>query len=500
MTSRAPNRAILGSVVDDEGAQPAARPEIHGAEPPPPPDQGDGAGTLAPPSSAPPPRFETWWTIVASILLVALAVLVVAGKRGAGLQTTGIDPLKAFDRMVQREASEPPLSRAVAADAERTLKVLIVDGKQPTVVANGARARLVIVLGESGRWAEAQPYLLWSDHASLIPVVTCAYGSGDETCATPSACDDAHLAALETLAGPWAARRACKAAAHRRGDAATGAKLSEGPAEYARRMVWPDLQFVLSAVLALAGIVAGGILVRAWRGSPAPPPAPPPAPWTVAELYAALVRCAALPLLCGIVIAIVLVALKLPYDPTVGIALYLFGWGWVARLVFKRFGLSWTDALFAGRGERGAKTGVVVLFTMAAIGLDRVGHFAIRYAGGGLGLRSPWSDQFPPETAQFSMRLIGVILEIVILAPLVEELVCRRVIFAAFRQRWRFGFAALASAVIFAAPHAYSAVGMLALLWTGLVTAWAYDRTANLWPGLLVHAANNALAVLFSLT
>ncbi len=473
---------------------------MDGAEPPPPPDQGDGAGTLAPPSGVAPPRFETWWTIVASILLVALAALVVAGKRGAGLETTGIDPLKAFDRTVQREPSEPPLPRAVAADAEHTLKVLIADGKQPTVVANGARARLAIVLGESGRWAEAQPYLLWSDHASLIPVVTCAYGSGAKTCATPSACDDANLAALETIAGSWAARRACKAAAHRRGDGATGAKLNEGPAEHARRMVWLYLQFVLSAVLALAGIVAGGILVRAWRRSPAPPPAPPPAPWTAAELYAALVRCAVFPLLCGIVVAIVLAGLKLPTEPTVGIALYLFGWGWVARLVFKRFGLSWTDALFVRRGERGAQTGVVALFATAAIGLDRAGHFAIRWAGGGLGLRSPWSDQFPPQAAQFSMRLIGVILEMVILAPLVEELVCRRAIFAAFRQRWRFGLAAAASGVIFAAPHAYSAIGMLAVLWTGLVTAWAYDRTANLWPGLLVHAANNALAVLSSLT
>jgi membrane protease YdiL (CAAX protease family) len=38
------------------------------------------------------------------------------------------------------------------------------------------------------------------------------------------------------------------------------------------------------------------------------------------------------------------------------------------------------------------------------------------------------------------------------------------------------------------------------VVWTGLVTAWVYDRTANLWPSLLVHAANNTLAVLSSLT
>jgi membrane protease YdiL (CAAX protease family) len=265
-------------------------------------------------------------------------------------------------------------------------------------------------------------------------------------------------------------------------------------------MAWLNLQLVLSALLLFAGIAAGVVLVRARRRAPAPPPSSLPAPWTIAELYAALVRCAVLPLLCAMVVMIVLVASKLPYEPLFGIALYLFGWGWVARLVFRRFGLSWTDALFTRAVDRGAKTGVVALFAIAAMGLDRAGHFTIHYAAAVLGSRTPWSDQFPPQTAQVSMRLIGVILEVIILAPLIEELVCRRVIFAAFRRRWSFGWAALASAVICALPHAYSAVGTFTVMWTGLVTAWAYDRTANLWPSVLVHAANNPLAVLSGLT
>jgi len=486
--------------MDDEETQRAAKPEMDVAQPAPASDHENGEGTLAPPPEAAPKRFATWWTVVASLLLVGLEALVVAGKRGAGLQTTGTDPLKAFDGTVRRQTGDPPLPPEVAADAEHTLKALIADGKQPTAVANGARARLAIVLGESGRWVDAQPYLLWSDQASFIPVVTCAYGPDGETCARLPACDDANLAALETLAGPWAARRACKAAAHRRGDAAAAAKLNESPVEHARGMAWLNLQLVLGALLLFAGTAAGVVLVRARRRAPGPPPSPLPAPWTMAELYAALVRCAVLPLLCAMVVMIVLVASKLPYEPLFGIALYLFGWGWVARLVFRRFGLSWTDALFARGVDRAAKTGVVALFAIAAIGLDRAGHFTIRYAAGALGSRTPWSDQFPPQTAQVSMRLIGMILEVIILAPLIEELVCRRVIFAAFRRRWSFGWAALASAAIFALPHPYSAVGMLTVAWTGLVTAWAYDRTANLWPSLLVHAANNALAVLSSLT
>ncbi len=489
--------------MDGDETQGAARQEIDGPQPAPPSDLEGGAGMLAPPPAAAPRRFATWWTIVASILLVGLGVLIVAGKRGAGLRTTGTDPLKAFDHLVQSETSHPPLPPAVAADAEHTLKALITDGKQPAAVANGARARLAIVLGESGRWAEAQPYLLWSDHARLVRVGICAYGREDKFCATLSACDDTKLAALETLAGPWAARRACKAAALRRGDAAAAAKLDESPVERARRVKWSNLQLVLVALLLFAGTVAGLVLVRAQRRSPAAPPSPsppPPAPWTKAELYAALVRCAVLPLLLGIVVTSVLFALKLPARPVFGIALYLFAWAWVARLVFRRFGLSWTDALFARRGEPSTRTSVVALFAIAAIGLDRAGHSTIRYAAGALGLRTPWSDEFAPQAAQLSMRLIAMLLEVVILAPLIEELVCRRVIFAAFRRRWSFVWAALASAAIFAVPHAYSTIGTSVVVWTGLVTAWAYDRTGSLWPSLMVHASGNALAVLSGLT
>ena len=72
-------------------------------------------------------------------------------------------------------------------------------------------------------------------------------------------------------------------------------------------------------------------LVDDRRLHPATPPSPLPAPWTMGELYAALVRCAALPFLCAIVLAIVLALLKLPPEPALGIAMYLVAWGCLAR-------------------------------------------------------------------------------------------------------------------------------------------------------------------------
>src|SRR5262249_43072498 len=80
------------------------------------------------------------------------------------------------------------------------------------------------------------------------------------------------------------------------------------------------------------------------------------------------------------------------------------------------------------------------------------------------------------------------------------ELFFRRVIFGALRRRWCFAWAALGSAALFALVHAYSPVGTLTVLWAGLVAAWTLERTATLWPAVLIHAVNNALAVAFSLT
>ena len=40
---------------------------------------------------------------------------------------------------------------------------------------------------------------------------------------------------------------------------------------------------------------------------------------------------------------------------------------------------------------------------------------------------------------------------------------------------------------------------MSLVVWSGLVTAWAYDRTGSLWPSVLVHASGNALALLAGL-
>ena len=74
-----------------------------------------------------------------------------------------------------------------------------------------------------------------------------------------------------------------------------------------------------------------------------------------------------------------------------------------------------------------------------------------------------------------------------LLAPLAEEGVFR----GAVQRR---GQAILLQAVLFALQHG-SAAAMAYALVCGLGLGWLADRTGHLWPGMLLHSANNLLVL-----
>ena len=78
-------------------------------------------------------------------------------------------------------------------------------------------------------------------------------------------------------------------------------------------------------------------------------------------------------------------------------------------------------------------------------------------------------------------------------APIAEELVFRGAIqrFAKPLGRWQ---AVLLQAVLFAVQHSTPA-GMAYALVCGLGLGWLADRTGHLWPGMLLHSANNLLVL-----
>jgi len=80
------------------------------------------------------------------------------------------------------------------------------------------------------------------------------------------------------------------------------------------------------------------------------------------------------------------------------------------------------------------------------------------------------------------------------LAPLVEELVFRGLLYGWLESRWGAGLAFIVSSLAFAAAHVEPAHALLVLP-LGLLFGWLRWRTGSLWPSLVAHMANNGLAV-----
>ncbi|MDP1753829.1 MAG: type II CAAX endopeptidase family protein [Reyranella sp.] len=80
------------------------------------------------------------------------------------------------------------------------------------------------------------------------------------------------------------------------------------------------------------------------------------------------------------------------------------------------------------------------------------------------------------------------------LAPLVEELVFRGLLYGWLAGRWGAGIAVIGSSLAFAAAHVELAHVILVLP-LGLMFGWLRWRSGSLWPSLVAHMANNGLAV-----
>ena len=80
------------------------------------------------------------------------------------------------------------------------------------------------------------------------------------------------------------------------------------------------------------------------------------------------------------------------------------------------------------------------------------------------------------------------LLIVIFLAPFVEEVLFRGLVFGNLKSKSRV-VAYLVSCLLFALLHVWQ------YLVPGLVLAWAYDHTGTLWSSILLHAAANALSV-----
>ncbi len=124
--------------------------------------------------------------------------------------------------------------------------------------------------------------------------------------------------------------------------------------------------------------------------------------------------------------------------------------------------------------------GVANLAVMLALGLTNLENPQIKSLTGGQGFA--WRN------------FLTALVVAAVLAPIVEELIFRGLIFGWLRSRLPLWLAVIVSAAVFAAAHVIPIL-FPALFVMGVILALAYQRTNSLVVNILLHAAQNTFAV-----
>lgn len=96
---------------------------------------------------------------------------------------------------------------------------------------------------------------------------------------------------------------------------------------------------------------------------------------------------------------------------------------------------------------------------------------------------------FPGAASAFTFQALAV------WTPVTEEIFFRGFVFAGLASRLGIRGAMVGSAVVFSLFHMDLGV-LIPIFITGLLLAWLYRRTGSLWPSIVAHAGQNALALL----
>lgn len=170
------------------------------------------------------------------------------------------------------------------------------------------------------------------------------------------------------------------------------------------------------------------------------------------------------------------------------------------HLPLERVGLRverWPQWLLAGAAVGGASIPLSMGVESAAVAL--IGAIVGRGRAEAMAEREHLTDvltgilQRPLTTPQ----IVWIILLVCVLVPIGEEMFFRGFMYGMLR-RWGVAAAAVLSALAFAAVH-QQIVHFLPIALLGVILAGLYERTGSLLPAMVVHAANNLVAVLGSL-
>jgi CAAX protease family protein len=161
-----------------------------------------------------------------------------------------------------------------------------------------------------------------------------------------------------------------------------------------------------------------------------------------------------------------------------------------ARYLWRPVGLGMAATFGLLPRPGGVRALALTLPVVVALGL--VGDIVLSLLADWAGRSSHWTEWFDEDLIVGGRAaVVGSLVAAVVVAPIVEELTFRGLLYGTLRRRWRPLTAGLASALVFAVAHGYGVWGFASVLWSGLLWAWAYERTRSLLPGMLAHALNN---------
>lgn len=203
-----------------------------------------------------------------------------------------------------------------------------------------------------------------------------------------------------------------------------------------------------------------------------------------------------LPLLANKIFDIIEVLFDTTISDSLANIIYYYALFAVVLLLFHSF-LAHTTSRFLGNLSRAMTT-----FCVSLLIFYGANELFYRVANVLLGSQTNLNDMTIAASINAAPRLTALI--VVLLAPFVEEVLFRGLVFGCLKERSRL-FAYAVSCVLFAFLHVWTfalsswslsyLVLMLQYLVPGLVFAWAYDRSGTLWTSILLHATVNALAL-----
>lgn len=167
----------------------------------------------------------------------------------------------------------------------------------------------------------------------------------------------------------------------------------------------------------------------------------------------------------------------------------------VTLIIFHRF-IGRTTTLFLENAVGSLK--VLAVGFIAFYGLNELTYRLTRLVVGNHTNLNDMTISAQIDAAPWTTLLI-----VVILAPFVEEMLFRGLVFGGLRSKSRLAAYAL-SCALFALLHVWQyalvsqdityLVLMIQYLVPGLVLAWCFDRSGTLWTSMLLHAGVNALS------